>query len=844
MDELSKAVEALRAEVVECKDARDLLEGREEHYRIMVESALDVIFTVSSDGTISSLNPAFENVTGWPVTKWVGRDFAPLIHPDDLPMIKERFNRSLAGEINPPVEVRILSKTGMYRVLELKTCPQVKGGRVVGVMGTAHDVTERKQAEEKVIQQNEFLRNVLESLTHPFYVLDANDYTIKMANSAAAPMGLPAGVTCYGLTHRRSMPCAGAEHACPLQVVKSTKQPFTVEHIHYDQEGNPRNVEVHAYPIFDKEGNVAQILEYSLDITERKRMEEELRKARDELEVRVQERTSELLEANRVLQAEIAERKHVEDALRRSEEKYRELVENANSIIMRMDVEGNVTFFNEFAETFFGFSEEEILGKNVVGTIVPPTESSGRDLSALIRSITHDPESYRRNENENVRRNGERVWVLWTNKALFDEEGRVSEVLCVGSDITDRKKAEEALRLDELRLEALLNLGQMAKATLKEIADFTLEQQVKLTRSKVGWLGLMDEEESVLTLHAWSGGGVMGECAAAEHPFHFPIEGAGLWADAVRERKPVIVNDYTASDLCRKGYPDGHIQLSRFMVVPVFENGRIVALAAVGNKEEDYDASDMRQLTLLTDGMWKLVQRERAERSLREAESLAAMGRALSSVAHDIKTPIVAIGGFTRLVRNHLEDGHPDREKLDIVMKETQRLENMVKDMLYFARPLELSLSIEAIETIIDESIAIVDHAAREKRVRIQKLSPQGGLIVSIDAMRLKQALINVLLNAVQASPEAGTVTVSYETRGARIVIEVTDHGPGIPQEKRDEVFFPFYTTKKEGTGLGLPIVKKIVEAHAGRVRILDNAGGGVIFRIELPKLSDADFSG
>jgi PAS domain-containing protein len=115
--------------------------------------------------------------------------------------------------------------------------------------------------ESELRQQNKFFHHVLESLTHPFYVLDANNYTIIMANSAARLGNLSARPTCYALTHHRDTPCNGSEHTCPLQEVKRTKQPVTVEHVHYDKDGNPRDMEVHAYPIFDEQGNVAQMIE-------------------------------------------------------------------------------------------------------------------------------------------------------------------------------------------------------------------------------------------------------------------------------------------------------------------------------------------------------------------------------------------------------------------------------------------------------------------------------------------------------------------------------------------------------------------------------------------------------
>ena len=130
-----------------------------------------------------------------------------------------------------------------------------------------------RKAEEKIKQQNEFFTHMLESLTHPFYVLDVNDYSIKIANSAARLGDLSLKPTCYSLTHRRTTPCDGLEHTCPMQQVMKTNKPVTVEHTHFDRDGNPMDVEVHAYPIFNTQGKVVQMIEYSLDITERKRLE-------------------------------------------------------------------------------------------------------------------------------------------------------------------------------------------------------------------------------------------------------------------------------------------------------------------------------------------------------------------------------------------------------------------------------------------------------------------------------------------------------------------------------------------------------------------------------------------
>ncbi len=133
-----------------------------------------------------------------------------------------------------------------------------------------------RDLEREYSRQNAFLLHVIESLPHPFYVLDATDYSIKIANSAAKLGSGHTHSTCFALTHKRSTPCELPGHSCPLAMVKESKKPVTVEHVHFDPDGNPRNVEVHGYPIFDENGRVVQMIEYALDITERKQMERQI----------------------------------------------------------------------------------------------------------------------------------------------------------------------------------------------------------------------------------------------------------------------------------------------------------------------------------------------------------------------------------------------------------------------------------------------------------------------------------------------------------------------------------------------------------------------------------------
>jgi PAS domain S-box-containing protein len=182
----------------------------------------------------------------------------------------------------------------------------------------------------------------------------------------------------------------------------------------------------------------------------------------------------------------------------------------------------------------------------------------------------------------------------------------------------ERMETERLLRLEEARLDALFRMSQMSEAPLNEITGFTLEHAIALTRSRIGFVGFLSEDESVYALHAVSKD-VVKECNVRGDPVQWHVVDAGIWADAIRERRTLFVNDYSQPHPRKKGLPFGHPYVERFMVVPILENEKIVALAGVGNKASDYDKSDERQLVLLLSGMWSCAQKNRSREELRNA---------------------------------------------------------------------------------------------------------------------------------------------------------------------------------------------------------------------------------
>ncbi|MGC8844267.1 MAG: response regulator [Candidatus Hydrogenedens sp.] len=177
------------------------------------------------------------------------------------------------------------------------------------------------------------------------------------------------------------------------------------------------------------------------------------------------------------LEKEILKRKETEDFLRKEELRYEQLVQNVNSIILRMSPNGTIIFINRFAEQFFMYKPGELIGQNVVGTIVPLTDSNQRNLLEMILDIGKNPEKYINNENENMKKNGERVWISWSNKALYDEEGNIIEILCVGNDLTEHRRMEQEITkakeiLEQKNKELLELIEQSNRLAMKaEIAN-------------------------------------------------------------------------------------------------------------------------------------------------------------------------------------------------------------------------------------------------------------------------------------------------------------------------------------------------------------------------------------
>jgi two-component system sensor histidine kinase HydH len=231
-----------------------------------------------------------------------------------------------------------------------------------------------------------------------------------------------------------------------------------------------------------------------------------------------------------------------------------------------------------------------------------------------------------------------------------------------------------------------------------------------------------------------------------------------------------------------------------------------------------------------------LVEKERKKHSaLVKTERLAAVGKAVSEIAHDMKTPLVAIGGFANQVFRKLPQDDPNRKKLEVMVQETARLESMIKQMLDFGRPLEIQPTKISLNELVMKTVEVAEPVARKSGVELKAdLEPSLPPLL-LDGPRIEQVILNLITNAVQASPAGERVLVRTHLENGEVLLKVADRGCGIAEEHRESVFHPFFSTKKTGTGLGLGIVKKIVEAHGGDVSFQSNPEKGVTFSVRLP---------
>ena len=694
-----------------------------EQYRILVDNSPTGILIIQDD-RIAFASPSIKSIMGYSPDEITGTDIWHYIHPDERETIRDYYHRRLAG-LDVPVnyESRGIDKAGNVKYFEARVSTiQYKG--TPAVLANLVDVTERKSAEDRLVESEERIRSMFDALPAGVVVHNKHGQVIMWNSAACDILGIPEDVLrgktpfdgTWDVVHEDGSPFPGDQH--PVMITMRTGEPVRgiVMGLYGHDPAKTRWILVNSQPVHDpRTGEPYEYLAVFLDITERKRAEETTKtserrladiinflpdptfvidiqghiiawnraieelsrvKAEDalgkgnheytlpfygvrrpslidlvirwdsEIEKKYQnlQRTDSTWTAETFLPAvgdggiqawlkasplydadgnlvgaiesvrDVTDRKRTLEALREAEAKYRSLVEESlvGVYVIR---ENRFLYVNPRFAEMFGYTQDELISQvHVVDTIFEEDRETVREN---IRRRMEDEVQSLHYTFRAIKKSGELMDIeVLGSRTTYDG---VPAVIGSALDITERKRSEEAIKLNEARMKALLQLSQMTTAPLQELANFALSEGIKLTQSEIGYIAFANEDETALMMFEWSESARQ-QCQIPDKPVIYPVKDTGLWGEALRQRKPMITNDYSAPNIYKKGLPEGHVKLIRHMNIPVIDEDRVVAVTGVANKKEDYDESDVRQLTLLMDSMWRINKRRQSEEDLRESE--------------------------------------------------------------------------------------------------------------------------------------------------------------------------------------------------------------------------------
>lgn len=297
-----------------------------------------------------------------------------------------------------------------------------------------------------------------------------------------------------------------------------------------------------------------------------------------------------------------------EQVLNEKSEELNRFFSLALDLLCIADMNGYFKRLNSSWESTLGYRLEDLEGQKFLDFVHPD------DLELSVKAIEElsEDKPILNFVNRYRHKNGSYRWIEWRSYPYLGKY-----IYAAARDITDTKKINDELKADEERLESLLRISQYKTTNLQELLDYALHEAITLTKSKIGYIYKYDEEQRLFTLNSWSKD-VMKECAIREPQTCYELDKTGIWGEAVRQRKAIIMNNYEATNELKKGYPEGHVHLLKYLTIPVIKNDIIVAVIGVANKTEDYTNSDIRHLNLFMDSVWNIVEKINAESKIKD----------------------------------------------------------------------------------------------------------------------------------------------------------------------------------------------------------------------------------
>lgn len=493
-----------------------------------------------------------------------------------------------------------------------------------------------------------------------------------------------------------------------------------------------------------------------------------------------------------------------------------------------------------------GFTREEIYGR------------TGKELD-LFTMPWHRKEVYTRVEQQGCVRelevqlktkSGDILDGLFSADTIMVNKQKA--LLMVMNDITERKKAERDRNLHTDRIQALLELHNLHPNDFNNVMDYALKTIVKITGAKYSFLGMVNSDETSLHLSRWSKE-VMESCNLFNQSHVLPISTGGLWAEAVRRRRPLLINDYSADIQEKKGIPHGHIHFRNLMSIPIFDRDKIVMIAVVADKNGDFTEEELISVITIASKAWEILRRHEIEEELVSKNiELVHLNdtktKLFSIIAHDLKSPFNVVLGYSDLLATE-SDSYPVEQikhlsrKLNQVARNCYRLlENLLEwSALQFDNH-PSSMEVFHIRNVVEKEIDMLLSLAEQKNIKVY-LDISDNPQISADINQFKSLCRNLATNALKFTPNNGKVIIRVQTAlsGMEVIFSVIDNGIGIPPEMLDKLFKTGIDVSRKGTqgesstGLGLLLCKEYVERMGGNIRAESVVGLGSSFFVTLP---------
>ena len=514
--------------------------------------------------------------------------------------------------------------------------------------------------------------------------------------------------------------------------------------------------------------------------------------------------------------AVITESKQMEEALQESEQKYRTLFENLNDAVFLADAEtGYIIDTNKQGEVLLGRTRAEVIGMHQRELHPPGAANEYRQ-----RFATHVQKGRAADyDGEVIRKDGSIVPV--NISAASVTIGGKQLILRLFRDITERKQAEKDIRIKDSAIASSINAIAMAdldgnvtyvNPAFLKMWGYDDEKEI-LGKSAVTFWQTAEQAMEVMRV-AMDRGGLIGELAAKRKD--------GSLFDV--QLSASVVRNEAGKPICRLG-----------SFIDITERKRLEQ--EIQNKSEQLEAQN-EELRALNEELQAANEELReTEEQLIRSERLAAIGQLAGGVGHELRNPLGAIKNAVYYIRGKVANSELAQQEprvmefLDIMDDEINSSNKIISDLLGFSRVGKPSVSPTKIERVIEDALA---RTPITENIEVIKKFDEDLPEVNIDASQIRQVLINIITNAVQAMPEGGKLTISAREKDKCLEVEIADTGCGIPQEVIGKIFDPLFTTKAKGIGLGLAVCKTIIESHEGSITVNSKEGEGTTFNIKL----------